>query len=29
MGNNPYGDAATDNHWVCNQEGIVMVYPDT
>jgi len=29
MGNNPYGDAATDNHWMCNQEGIVMVYPDT
>ncbi|MBA7710940.1 hypothetical protein ES703_119890 [subsurface metagenome] len=28
MTNNPYGDAAADNHWMCNQVGSVMKYAD-
>lgn len=28
MTNNPFGDAASDNHWMCNQVGSVMKFPD-
>jgi len=28
MTQNPYGDAAADNHWMCNQVGIVLKFPD-
>jgi len=28
MTENPYGDAAADNHWMCNQVGIVLKFPD-